>query len=105
MEDSDKYSEAFASQESLDQRDARARRKSDKRRGKERRSKASGLCFLPCAYVMRVIDISTASRACMHACCDGCALGVEQASLAEKLLLALQTLIFQAAEQDVLGHI
>lgn len=50
MEDSDKYSEAFASQESLDQRYARARRKSEKRRGKGKQSKASQLC---CMYQMR----------------------------------------------------
>ena len=39
MENSDKYAEAFASQESLDQKDARSKRKSDKRRGKGKKSK------------------------------------------------------------------
>ena len=38
METSDKYAEAFASQESLDQKDARSKRKSDKSRGKGKKS-------------------------------------------------------------------
>lgn len=39
MENSDKYAKAFASQESLDQKDAQPKRKSDKKQGKPKKNK------------------------------------------------------------------